>query len=69
MLFCKAIRKKTKKKLKEYLELDNEKLIYLRGYLDYLDSEEEYIKFMINIRGEKQVQEYCKIGCNGDDNG
>lgn len=56
--FLQGNKEKTKKKLKEYLELDNEKLIYLRGYLDYLDSEEEYIKFMINIRGEKQVQEW-----------
>ena len=56
--FLQGDKEKTKKKLKEYLKLDNKKLIYLRDYLDYLVSEEEYIKFMINMRGENQVQEW-----------
>lgn len=59
--FLKDNEKKIRIKLQKYLKLDNEKLIYLRGHLDYLASEEKYRNLCISVRGESEVQEW--ISC------
>ena len=43
------------------MRLDSQKLIYLRGYLNYLVSEDEYRNLCISARGESEVQEW--ISC------
>ena len=56
--FLKNNEKKVQAKLKKYLELDKEKLVYLRGHLDYLASEQEYRDICISVRGESEVEEW-----------
>lgn len=39
------------------MKLEDQKLIYIRGLLDYLLSEDEYREICVSIRGDNEVQE------------
>lgn len=49
--------KKARQSLRNYLSVKNERLVYLRGYLEDYLSESEFIGLLTNIRGDDEVQE------------
>lgn len=55
--FLKEKKKKVKERLQDYLEHENQKLVSIRGYLDYLLSDDEYLSLCVSVKGEDEVQE------------
>lgn len=55
--YLKGEKRKIKEKLIKYLQLDTQKLVYIRGGLDYLMSDSECFKACIAVRGESEVKE------------
>lgn len=55
--YLKEKKKKVKEKLQDYLKHENQKLVSLRLYLDYLLSDDEYLSLCVSVRGEDEVQE------------
>ncbi|WP_026661133.1 hypothetical protein [Butyrivibrio sp. AC2005] len=56
--FLQGKKGKAKQKLQEYLEQENQKLVYLRGVLDDYLLENEFIGLLETIRGADEVQEW-----------
>lgn len=59
--YMKGNKKRAEKKLRKYLELEEEKLVNLRGYFDYIQKDEVFIKILEEIRGKEEVNEW--INC------
>ena len=55
-----ANRRKLEKKLRHYLDLDKQKLIAQRLFLEYLLSDDDYQNLLIDIRGYEEMQEYLE---------
>ena len=49
---------KTEKKLKKYLEAETEKLIYIRSIIDFVMIDDDYIKLVLDIRGEAETTDW-----------
>ena len=58
------ILKKNDKKVEQYigayLSIEKEKLVYLRGVLDFIYSEEKYRNYCMAVRGQNEMQEWIE---------